>query len=168
MQSFHCRPKFHKYKSLIKRLNDSWGIENDITAIDEIHHTTKLIRDALTRMLAHEECLVFSCVPSSFRPVRELLIDAMGRQADKISEIPGFLDEAHSLIGADHGGTIENLYEYNKVIEFDLPKGWSEKLNKEFTRASRKLRKQVSDDSSGCGSVIFVSAALLVLLLIVF
>jgi len=153
--------------NLIKRLNDSWGIEDDITAIDEIHHTTKLIRDALTRMLAHEECLVFSRVPSSFRAVRELLINAMGRQVDKISEIPGFLDEAHSLIGADHGGTIENPYEYNKVIEFDLPKGWSEKLNKEFSKANRKLQKKVSGDSSGCGSAVLIGAVLFILLLII-
>ncbi len=120
---------------LVKRLNESWGPPGKPGNAEEIHHITILIRDYLEQIIQYEEQILFTDVPEEYERSINLLKDLVGSQAEKLADIPDFLDEAASLIGVDHGGALANPHVFEKTITFDLPRDWNNQIVNELERA---------------------------------
>lgn len=117
---------------LFDRLTESWGVQGESGSIEEILHVCLLLRDGLEQILLHEERIHFVRVPEEFERIVSLLKDCLGSQMDKISGLPNELDEVISMIGTDHGGTLEKPLIIKKSIEFTLPAGWEEQVESEL------------------------------------
>ena len=124
--------------SLIDRLNESWGPPGKPGNVEEIYHITCLIRDYLEQVVRYEEQIYFANVPEEYGRLIDLIKNLLGSQAEKLAEIPDFLDELVSLIGANHGGTIERPHVIEKTIFFDIPKEWNKQFNRELNRIKGK------------------------------
>ena len=153
---------------LLDRLNKSWGPSGQPGNVEEIYHITCLIRDYLEQIVRHEEQIYFAHVPEKYEKLIDLLKNLMGSQAAKLADIPDSLDEVVSLIGADHGGTIESPRIIEKTITFDLPKEWTRQMNRELKRAKRhQLQESGKTGRSGC-LAFFIGAFIIWLLILIF
>lgn len=121
---------------LLDKLTESFGPPGKPGNAEEIHHTACLIRDYLEQIVQYEEEICFANVPQKYEKLVSLLKNLIGSQASKLEEIPNTLDEVVSLIGTDHGGTVENPHIVNKTITFELPDNWEKQMTREFKRAS--------------------------------
>jgi hypothetical protein len=119
---------------LFDRLVKSFGDHGEPGDIHKIHETCVLIRDALQQAVGHEENLLFSIIPDEGEEIKEIFIDIIGKNMEKIYELPEKLDELVSLIEKDHGGTKENPYIVNWKMKFELP----DELNEKFSSALRR------------------------------
>jgi hypothetical protein len=147
--------------SLIDRLNESWGPPGEPGNLEEIYHITCLIRDYLEQIVRYEEQIYFTKVPEEYEKVIDLLKNNLGSQAEKLSEIPDFLDEVVSLIGANNGSTNESPNVIKKTINFDLPKEWNKQFNRELRRATGHQSKETR--KIGC-LVLFILFLILLIL----
>lgn len=129
----------HPISNTMSLLNQAWGEPGQAGDVNEIHHACQLMRDALGQVVLHEENLYFVKVSELYEPILELLKNALGNQARKVSEIPVLLDEAVDMIGADHGGTRQSPKVIQRTIVFDLGDGWPEKLERELKKVEREL-----------------------------
>ena len=86
-------------------------------------------------------------MPDVFRPVQELLENCMGDQAQKIADIPSEIDQFVGLIETEHGGTKENPRVINKVITFELPEDWGDRVSGELRRIEKNLHSEGSKGS---------------------
>ena len=150
--------------SLLDRLNKSWGAPGEPGNAEEIHHITCLIRDYLEQIVEYEEQIYFTNVPEEHEKLVDLFKDLLGSQAEKLSAIPDSLDEGVALIGTDHGGTIEKPHVIERVITFDLPKGWNRQLNRELRRA-RRYQSEESEETGMGGCLAFLIIAFIIWLL---
>jgi hypothetical protein len=151
-------------KSLLDRLNESWGPPGEPGNVEEIYHITCLIRDYLEQIVRYEEQIYFANVPKEYGRLIDLLKNNFGSQAEKLAEIPEFLDEVVFLIGADHGGTIESPHVIKKTISFDLPKDWNKQFKREIRRA--EMRQSQETGKNGCVAFFIVVFIIWLLMLI--
>jgi hypothetical protein len=149
---------------LIDRLNESWGPPGEPGNVEKIYHITCLIRDYLEQIVRYEEQIYFANVPKEYESLLDLFKNLLGSQSEKLSEIPDSLDEVVSLIGEDHGGTIESPHVIKKTISFDLPKDWNKQMNRELRRVKRLQSQETG--RSGCLKFIIVAFIILLLILI--
>ncbi len=119
---------------LIESLNKSFGPPGVSGNPEEINHVCLLIRNHLEQIISYEETLHFTIVPDENEKLLSLLKDKVSSQAQKIQEIPDAYDELISLIGTDHGGTIESPRIIHKEIIFELPPGWEKAMSDELKK----------------------------------
>lgn len=150
-------------EKLLDRLTLSFGKPGESGDIHEIHHVCKLIGDYISEVIKYEETLYFSSVPEKAEKAVELLKNCMGSQVEKLGSIPDSLDEVVSLIDTEHEGTIENPKVIQKIITFELPKGWVGKMERE----TRKLGGSYSGDDSSDYATTIVVALIITLLVII-
>ena len=131
---------------LFERFNESWGGPGKPGNVEEIHHYSRLLKEHLEQIVLHEEQIYFADVPKEFEKVVNLLKDLLASQAKKLKNVPDQLDKIVSLIETDHGGTPENPRREEIIIEFDLPKGWPKRFNREFRKAKWHLSHGVGTD----------------------
>jgi hypothetical protein len=124
---------------LMDRMTASWGAQGEPGDIEEIHDVCLLVRDALKTMVDFEETVHFANVPEEADNIRLAIMNAVGNNAEKLSEIPGKLDEAISMIGADHGGTKEEPHVLSFTLIFDLPDDFADQFNVALRRYERSL-----------------------------
>lgn len=134
--------------NLLSQLNDAWGQPGEPGDVVEIHHVCCLIRDALEKIVAHEERLRFVRISDDFHPILALIKDNIGEQSKKLSTIPDDLDKIVGLLGTEHGGTTEAPHMIEMTITFELPDGWSKKFNREL----RRLKKTLDIEESNGGN----------------
>lgn len=149
---------------LLNRLTASWGPPGQPGDIAEIHHSCLLLRDALAQIVSHEEQLRFVVVDEDYEKLADLLRDCVGSQIEQFEGIPDALDEAVSLIESDHPGTIDKPHIIEKIITFDLPKGWE----KQFSRELRRATNGQVGHSNGTGWLSVVWVAFLIFIVIYF
>lgn len=150
---------------LLEHLSVSFGSPGEEGNISEIHHVCCLIKDYLEEVVKFEEKLYFVSVSERAEKAIGLLRDCIGSQVEKLETIPDSLDEVVALIDSDHVGTKDNPLVITKTIVFDLPDGWSKKLEKEL----KKLRRESNDlESSGVWSTTFGLIFIIVLLVLIF
>lgn len=129
-------------KIILTRFDKAWGKPGEPGDIDEIHHTTLLLRDSLARIVRHEEELYSVRSDSKFDEVIGLLKNALGSQAEKFKRIPDRLDEFVQLaIRLSESGPSSEPTVVQEIIEFDLPDGWSDNFGRAMDRLQRKLSK---------------------------
>lgn len=129
---------FKPVEKLLDRLTLSWGELGEPGDSDEIQHVCILISDYLEQVVNFEERTYFVRVPEDYEDLVVLLQDLMGTQAEKLSEIPAYLDDIGMRAIAMHeSGEVSPLNE-TKTISFSTPKGWSKKFDKELKRISKK------------------------------
>ncbi|MEM9572099.1 MAG: hypothetical protein AAF996_11575 [Pseudomonadota bacterium] len=131
------------FPALISRLQSAWDLASDDDVIDEVHHICKLIRDALSHAIDLEERVYFARVPEGLEPLQELLKRVIGSQAIKFEQLPQYLDETITLLGTEHGGTIENPRVVERSIEFSVPRGWNKAMERELERAERLIMGRI-------------------------
>lgn len=124
---------------LMARLTASWGAPGEAGDIEEMHDVCILIRDALAAIVNFEETMHFAHIPEEGEDIRAILKNAVGRNAKKLADLPGKLDEVVAIIGTDHGGTVEEPLILHWTLDFELPDDFSER----FTRALRKYELDV-------------------------
>jgi len=154
-----------KIEKLLDRLTQSWGEPGEpgeSGKIEEIFHICCLISNYLEQVIAHEEKLYFASVPDRYLNIINLLKDCWGSQAEKLESIPKDLDNVVSMIGTDHGGTIEDPLVIQKTIVFELPEGWEKKMDKELSKLGADYR--IGDDQAG-GFKSIVVVVLIILLI---
>jgi ribosomal protein L37AE/L43A len=151
--------------NLIDRLNESWGPPGEPGNVEEIYHITCLIRDYLEQVVKYEEQIYFANAPKEYGRLIDLLKNLLGSQAEKLAEIPDYLDEVVSLIGAEYGDTIERPHVIKKTIYFDIPKEWNKQFNREFRRAKRHQSQETG--KNGC-LAFFIIAFIIWLVMFIF
>ncbi len=153
---------------LLDRLTKSWGLTGKPGNVEEIFHITCLIRDHLEQIVQYEEQIYFVNVPEEYEKLIDLLKNLIGAQAAKLSEIPDFLDQAVSLIGTNHGGTIEDPRVIEETITFDVPKEWTKQMSHEIRRAKRHQLHQSGKTAKGGWLLFFIIAFIIWLLIKIF
>lgn len=121
-------------EKLLSLLTKSWGSPGQEGNIYEIHHVCILISQALDQISIYEERLNFAIVPDKYKSILNLLQNCLGSQAHKFETIPLELENALALIGTNHGGTKENPLVIEKIIVFELPDGWENRMKKELAK----------------------------------
>lgn len=118
---------------LIRRLNLGWGEPGEPGSVEEIYHVCTLFRATLEQIVLFEERVYFTNGPRSYQKVLNLLRDIVGSQANKLAEIPIFLDELLLLASErkDHGPP----QTITKTITLEVPEGRLDNLIRELRRA---------------------------------
>lgn len=163
--SERCREMEHLIEpltNLLPPLNAAWGEPGEEGDADEILHITTLIKDALERVVFHEEDLHFVRSSTSAERLIDRLQDAVGRQLAHFEALPDKLDEAVALaIAHEELGSEEPLV-IDHTLSFELPENWSDDLRREMARHARSLGVKRSSDknpaASGCVAGFFVFA----------
>lgn len=147
-------------EKVLERLNTSWGAPGEPGDASEIHHTCKLLRDGLTQIIDLEEEVHFAVYDGAYDRLVGLFKNALGSQLDEFETIPESLDEAIAMSKTDHGGTVEDPYVMERVIKFELPKGWVRDVEREFKRADKLIdddyEARSNSSSSGCAWAIII------------
>jgi hypothetical protein len=126
------------FAGLIDRLTASWGAPGEPAEIEEMHDVCVLIRDALAGIVDFEEGLRFAHLPEEGEAVRTVLMNAVGRNASNLAEIPDRLDEMVAMIATDHGGTAEHPLIIHWTFPFELPENFNEQFDKALKQIVRK------------------------------
>ena len=140
--------------NLAPRLSEAWGKLGEEGNAEEILHITVLIRDALARVVDHEEDLYFAVVGADAKQLTTLLKDAVGRQISHYEAIPAKLDEVAELaIDRELNGYDAPIVIQHDIV-FDLPKNWTADMKREMRKFTRN-RGQANDageqaSSGGC------------------
>lgn len=143
---------------LMNRLTDSWGEAGEPGDLNEIHHILKLIQEFLSNIVNFEEEIYFTKMPEKFQKLNILLRDLLGSQADKLHNIPYFLETTveETLLRTDIVEDAPIVVEH--TVNFDVPKGWTRQFDKELEKATGK-------SSPGCLTYTLAAVAALFLLL---
>ncbi|UWR17530.1 hypothetical protein [Sulfitobacter pontiacus] len=126
--------------NIFDRLTESFGPPGEAGDAEQIYDCCILLRDILAASIDHEEILYFTSVPEEGKALRDILIDAIGRNLVKLGSLPQTLDEVVALIGTNHGGTENQPKIVTYTVEFDLPEEFTNNFNKELKTLERKLR----------------------------
>lgn len=122
-------------ESLIQRLNQSWGEPGEAGSVEEIHHVCTLIQASLEQIVLFEERVYFANGPQSYQTVLALLRDIAGSQADKLAQIPQFMDELLLLVEqseeADANGSPKTMA---KTITLEVSEARMDALVREIKR----------------------------------
>lgn len=152
---------------IINRFNAAWGEPGQPGDIDEIHHAALLLRDSLAQVVLHEEQLKSIRVAPKFDEVVKLIQDALGSEVEKFKGLPNRLDEIVEMATQPREpDDLDGPIIVQEVIEFTLPSGWSDNLD----RALKKLRRQSGSNapvsqtpSYGCAAWLLLGLSLIVL-----
>ena len=156
--------------NVINRLNEAWGAPGEPADIDEIHHTCRLLADCLGQIVDLEEDIYFVRVPQDFERLTILQRGVLTSQIEQIADLPDDLDRMVSMIGEDHGGTVDNPHIITRTIEFSLPNGWANDMEREIKRASKRICRDASSlerknqPGAGCWAAIVLIIVLIALL----
>src|SRR5437764_12262959 len=120
---------------LIRRLNQSWGKPGEPGNVEEIHHVCRLFRTSLEQIVLFEERVYFTNGPKSYEKVLSLLRDIAGSQADKLAEIPTFLDELLLLLESEHAKDHGPPQTITRTITLEVSEARLDNLVREFKRA---------------------------------
>ena len=147
------------FKGIFEKLNISWGLPGEPGDAIKIKKACELLQRHLIRIVAFEERLAFARLPKHFDDWLSVLRGTHGSQLAEIKTIPEQLDNALSLIGTDHGGSIENPKKIDTVVNFVIPEGWSKKLSKAYDKGIKRtfpksIEETTSDIFNGCFSII--------------
>jgi len=118
---------------LIRRLNQSWGEPGEPGSVEEIYHVCILFQACLEQIILFEERVYFTNGPKSYENVLSLFRDIAGSQADKLAEIPLFLDEL--LLLAEHAKDHSPPQTIIKTITLEASEARLDNLLREFKRA---------------------------------
>ncbi|WP_395373706.1 hypothetical protein [Marinicella sp. W31] len=122
-------------EGLMKKLSKSWGEIGEEGDVDEIHHITQLIKHYLEQIIQFEEKIYFVNVPLRFKKLISMLKNILSSQAEKLADVPKYLEEV-LLVAKERDENKENEpLVIKKIIEFNLPKKWSQEFNKEYKKA---------------------------------
>ena len=102
--------------------------------MEEIHDVCVLLSQMMAEIVNHEEALRFTLVPEEGEDLRQLLVDALGRNLLGLAEVTAVLDEAVSMIGTDHGGTKKEPRIVQWIVKFELPEDFVETYQAAFRR----------------------------------
>ena len=142
---------------LLEKLNQSWGKPGEAGSEEEIYHITHLIRDYLEQVVYREEQLHFVHVSDDYKRLIDLLKNLIGSEVLKLANVPKTLDKVVSLIGTNHGGTIENPLIIEEKITFNVPPKWERKFKRELRRIKWKTQyPQANGCSSGCATLFII------------
>jgi hypothetical protein len=122
---------------ILDRLMESFGPQGEAGDAEDIFDCCVLMRDILATSIDHEEILHFTSVPEEGKALLDILLDALGRNLIKLSDLPDTLDSVVALIGTDHGGTLENPHTIEYNVVFDLPPDFNAKFDRELKRLER-------------------------------
>jgi hypothetical protein len=142
---------------LVERLNQSWGKRGEPGSVEEIHHVCSLFRASLEQIALFEERVYFANGPRSYQKVFNLLRDIAGSQADKLAEIPAFMDELLLIIESKHAKEPGPPKIITKTITLEVSEARMNDLIREFRRAQ-------SSDYLACGPGCLTIAGLGILL----
>jgi hypothetical protein len=120
---------------LFPRLNQSWGEPGDPGSVEEIHHVCKLLRSSLEQIIQFEERVYFTNGPESYSRVLELFRDIAGSQAEKLAEIPEFMDELVLLSESELSSDSGRPRKVEKVITLEASEERLNELVREIRRA---------------------------------
>ncbi|WP_349942968.1 hypothetical protein [Fulvimarina sp. MAC8] len=130
--------------ALFDEITASLGPPGQEGDIDRIHDACLLLEENLANIVLHEEEVVFANLPEEAEPIKRLLMDAFGKPARQIAQLPEFLDETYELaMSPENEG--KNI-SVRKTIIFDLPDRWEEKLTEEtrkFLDETGQLNEEV-------------------------
>jgi hypothetical protein len=109
------------------------GVPGDVQAIGDI---CRLIGDLAKEMIRWEGDVKFIWVSETYRGLLTLLPGIMGRNLEKLSEVPAVLDAGIDQAEAnpDRHTVIEH------TLVFDLPDGWEKAVSKAMNNIKKKLR----------------------------
>lgn len=124
---------------LIQRLNQSWGEPGEPGSAEEIHHICKLFRASLEWIVLFEERVYFTNGPDSYHRVLNLLRDIAGSQADKLAEIPIFMDELLLRLASARDKGLSPPQTIIKTITIEVSEGRLKELTREFNRAQSPI-----------------------------
>lgn len=107
--------------SLFDHLPECWGAPGEPGDLEDIYDTCTLIGDLLLNIVEFEESLRFANIPTEGEELRMCLTNCIGDNAARLVEFPSVLDKVVSMIGTDHGGTVEQPTMITYTLAFDLP-----------------------------------------------
>lgn len=114
---------------LLERLSASWGAPGEAGVVEEMHDVCVLLRDALSTIVDLEETLSFANIPESGEPIRAVLKDVLGTNAEELKELPDRLYEIAALANTDHEGTEDDPLMLEWEIQFTTPDDMVDRFN---------------------------------------
>lgn len=111
----------------------AWGAPGVPGSEAEILRACNLFIEACQSILAWEERVRFSRLPSEFQDVQELLYGIGALQIDAVKVVP---DELAKPFNVE-----EPTGEYSIMITFDLPNGWADQVDRAFKKAISKCSR---------------------------
>tara|TARA_R100001244_G_scaffold6593_24_gene8173 strand:+ start:44153 stop:45253 length:1101 start_codon:yes stop_codon:yes gene_type:complete len=120
---------------IFERFNRAWGALGEPGDIEEIHHTSILLRNLLEQVVSHEERLKFVRVSDEFETMIKLLQDALGSQIDQLADLPNRLDRIVSMVDDDNIEEHDGPRVITETFEFVLPKNWEKDMKREMKLA---------------------------------
>lgn len=114
-------------------LEKAWGPPGQPGDVEAIVHVCELFGRLAAGLVRWEEEVRFVWVSDVFRPLVIHLQGTVGRQLEKVLEIPAVFDDAVDKAEASPGATL--VIEH--ILTFDLPEGWSDQISKELRKIER-------------------------------
>ncbi|MDM8011955.1 MAG: hypothetical protein QUV08_13430 [Parasphingorhabdus sp.] len=142
---------------IFERFNRAWGALGEPGDIEEIHHTSILLRDLLEQVVSHEERISCVKVSDEFETLIGLLKNALGSQIDQLADLPNRLDRIVSMIDEERAEEADKPLVISETFEFSLPDNW-EKIMKREMKLAKNLSiiggsdLGVSEANSGCAA----------------
>ncbi|MBW9091417.1 hypothetical protein JNB91_26800 [Rhizobium wenxiniae] len=124
---------------LYDRLIAAFGPPGQSGDMEEIHDVCVLLSEVMSEIVNHEETLRFTQVPEEGEELRQILIDALGNNLLGLTGAAAALDEVVSLIGTDHGGTMEEPRIVTWIAKFELPEDFTASYEAAFRRYERAI-----------------------------
>lgn len=84
-------------------------------------------------------------------------------QAEKLEEVPDYLDRIITIASRGDEEGVTKTYRFEKMIEFDLPKGWDKNFSRAVIRAESGSGLR---EASSCLSGLFWMLVLMIVLAI--
>lgn len=125
--------------NLVARLGEVWGDLEQTGDAEDILHITVLIRDAIRRIVEHEEGIYFTVTSDRGTRMVDLLKDAAGNQLKPFEAIPDKLDNAVQIAMEREQSGYDRPLVIEHNIVFDLPDNWSSDLNQEMRQLALSL-----------------------------
>lgn len=124
---------------LFDRLTASFGKPGEQGDIREIYDACILLNEVLIEAIKHEEIVRFTLIPEDGEELRSLIADTLGRNLERIEELPKKLDEVVAMIGTDHGGTKDNPHIVTWTVPFELPENFESRYKIALERYLERL-----------------------------
>jgi hypothetical protein len=148
---------------LVRRLNQSWGKPGEPGSVEEIHHVCRLFRASLEQVVLFEERVYFANGPDSYARALRLLRDIAGSQADKLAEIPIFMDELLRLLESERDKSSGRPMTIGKAITLEASEARLKELVREVKRAQSPVDQQWT---TGCLTLLGVGFLLWLMMLV--
>jgi hypothetical protein len=122
-------------EGLFPRLNQSWGEPGEPGSAEDIHHICKLLNASLEQIVQFEERVYFTNGPESYKRVLELFRNIAGSQAEKLAEIPEFMDDLVLLSESEPHSNSGQPRKVERAITLEAPEERLNDLIREIRRA---------------------------------